>query len=617
MNYLTAALRAAMIALASLCIASCGGGGEAAPAGNPSPPPDFTTSVSFSKTTVSATADTSAILGPNDDFVAFNVANPPNDGIWSRLTANGAAVVGGNVDWSSKYQGRVTVAMRSPRSLGAGSYTGTIKVELCPDAQCATQIAGSPFTITATYVVVGSADPQTVASWSVAQFNDMPFRTSQTSSPTYKLALTLQYPPYSGAYVHRKNQTGDIFASVVFGGATFTLLQLSASADYTINLKPPAVLGSGDFSGSMEFEVCYDPGCLRPVPGSAYTLQLSFPVLASEGLEYTGRSVAPPQGASEVVWSGANQKFYILSNRGATRPGLPGVDPQIAPVDPATLQVGAAVAVPGENLRRLTVTPDGTRLYVASSIKPFAYRFTVPALNNDLTVPLGSASPTDPYMVYDFAMLAGQPDSFVASLESSNRTQGIRVYDNGTPRANTIPSPTSELVYPRWLVPASTPGRFVSQYTTQTTPGTNTWDELAVHGTGINTASSTPVVNGEHLAGRPQRAGNRLFTVSGKVFDADTGALVGTFGEQGAQAAAILVDEAHGRLFDLRRGLLSSYDLTTLQRLAMAQIDVVPELGLELTLIPWGSEGVAVANMDKLVVLSGPFFSTYRGHPLQ
>jgi hypothetical protein len=115
---------------------------------------------------------------------------------------------------------------------------------------------------------------------------------------------------------------------------------------------------------------------------------------------------------------------------------------------------------------------------------------------------------------------------------------------------------------------------------------------------------------------KPQRAGNRIYTAFGEVYDISSGALVGTFGDRdNVTPTAFLVDEPHGRIFIMKRGFLWSYDLVTLKFLAILQIDVGSNYLLDETLIPWGNGGVAVADGDKLVVLSGPFFSTYRGEP--
>ena len=148
-----------------------------------------------------------------------------------------------------------------------------------------------------------------------------------------------------------------------------------------------------------------------------------------------------------------------------------------------------------------------------------------------------------------------------------------------------------------------------------TLPVVSTLEQLVVDGTGVGVATSVPMASGPYM-NRPQRAGNRLYTVDGKVFDVGNGELVGTFGLQdNTPATAIVVDEAHGRIFEWDGGFLISYDLATLERLAIAQIKLAASWTLEPKLILWGTEGVALADHDQLVVLSGPFFTTYRGRP--
>lgn len=63
--------------------------------------------------------------------------------------------------------------------------------------------------------------------------------------------------------------------------------------------------------------------------------------------------------------------------------------------------------------------------------------------------------------------------------------------------------------------------------------------------------------------------------------------------------------------------LILSYDISTLKLLAFAEVYGVPvfPVGAERTMTLWGTEGVALTDGSQLVVLSGAFFSTYRGEP--
>jgi hypothetical protein len=613
--------RAACALVGCLLLVGCGGGGSsgvtneqagASPAETPNSPVNQSASVQFSATTLTLTGDTSRNVNPIDSTIQVTLQNRPSNGVWTRATNTGLALYSANVNWSTETEGRLQIVPRTPRSLGAGTYDVTLQVEVCADAECASQIAGSPVNIAVTYVVTGSATPLSQANWGTAQLNGTPFHTNQATSPQFSMRLSVQDPPVSGLYVRYRLAANSVFASVV-------LDEVAANSyvweygDFTVTLKAPAALGSGEFHDSIEFEVCYDAACTRPIPGGAHTAQVSFLVLATEGVEYTRRSVTPPRGASEVVWSAANQSFYILSNRDAPRHPDPGIDPQIARVDPVTLQLDSTVDVPGENLRRLTVTPDGSRLYVASQTQSMVYRFTLPTMTRDLSLSLESSPPQDPIIVNDFAVLTGHPESFAVTLVHKNRTHAIRVYDNEVMRPRTI-APSLADESPRWLVPTAEPETFVSHLYAWSAPAANTLERFSIDSAGIHQLSSAPTNAQVLLTPKPPRVANKLYSSFGRIYDIDSGAQVGTFGQaDNTSGVAVAIDEANGRIFLWRAGFLMSYDLITLKMLAIAKIDVTPYWNQEPAMVPWGSGGVAMTNGEQLVVLSGSLFTTYRG----
>ena len=159
--------RAACALVGCLLIVGCGGGGGGGgetnqPAGAPppqtaNPPVSQSASVQFSATALTLTGDTARNVNPIDSTIQVTLQNRPSNGVWTRATSADPALYSANVNWSSETEGRLQVVPRTPRSLGAGTYNVTLQVEVCSDAQCASQIAGSPVSIAVTYVVTGSA----------------------------------------------------------------------------------------------------------------------------------------------------------------------------------------------------------------------------------------------------------------------------------------------------------------------------------------------------------------------------------------------------------------------------------------------------------------------------
>jgi hypothetical protein len=149
----------------------------------------------------------------------------------------------------------------------------------------------------------------------------------------------------------------------------------------------------------------------------------------------------------------------------------------------------------------------------------------------------------------------------------------------------------------------------------------NEFERLAVDATGIRVDSSTPVASGIIVGVKPIRAGSKLYTFDGRILDADTGALLNTLPY--TDAYAVLPDEARQRIFVWARwpcrDLLVSYDMQTLQPLGYAPVYPGSSFpaGSGRSMVLWGTEGVALIDGNQLIVLSGPFFSTYRGEPTQ
>jgi len=577
--------------------------------------------VTFSATSLALTADTSA-TGLIDESIRIAVTNRPAGGLWTRVTAlSGFGIGDASVNWPAQADGRLHLETLVPRVMGAGIHVTVLKVEICTDSQCASQATGSPMNITVTYTVTGNGLPSTQVHWIRGDLNVAPWFTGDTQAPTTKLHVAVEDLPPTGLYLFRTPSATGVIGSMVFGPPTFNAVIGSAYGEYTISLRAPAALGSGLFTDTIDLRACFDDACAREVPGSRFTLDLRVIVSATEGQEYTRRTFTPPipaRGATNVIWSAARQSLYVVSSEFASNGPSTGLDPLVAQVDPLTGSMGANVTVPGENLSLAAASVDGSYLYVASKNKGFVQRFALPALTPDLNIPLGSFSASEPYLVTDLATLAGQPQSFVAAVAHNNSHGGTRVYDNAVMRTDVV-APAQDFEFWRWLVPGSAAGTFLSQSYGPSNPKFNLLQELVVDAAGIHVDSSAPMAADLIAGDRPQRAGNRLFLRDGRVLDATTGALLGNLPlPASTYPSALLVDEPHGRILvwmDVsQRGYLISFDLSTLQALAYLDIGSPSNIGGGMTL--WGSEGVALANGTQLVILSGAFFSIFRGSPI-
>jgi hypothetical protein len=577
-------------------------------------------SVTVTGSSISAAANNRASADAFDDqSIGFSVANRPSSGLWSRVTvAGGVPWVEADVVWQALGEGKMRVIFPPPTTLAAGTYTGTAKLEICTDATCTQHVAGSPVNIPITLVISGNALPATQVHWSQDVATGAEFVASETRVPHIRLRISVSHLAYDGIYLRRTVSSTGLITGAVFGQPTFSTTIGTAFGQYDITLKPPASVGSGIFNDTMQFRACFDPACASPVPDGLFTVSLNVVIPATEGVEFTRRSLPPSTAAQGVVWSPIDQSLLVDASAGTAR--------KIMQVNPQTMATGTSTTLPETGLRNMVVTPDGSNLYVGSTTGSFVHRLQLPFLTKDLTVSLGYSASLNPLKVNDLAVVPGQPQSFLVALEHNNGNHGgVVAYDNAVARPVSIGvNPAQGFELARWLVPAPTAGNFISLVYGPSQPVVNTLDQLTLGAMGISASSSVPFsgVGLVRYFPKPQRVGTKLFLNDGTVLDAVTGAVVGTLPSiDSGGAYAMLADDAKGRLFVLQRmnslDYLLSYDAATLKLLALIPVyagpSFPPGIGRSVTL--WGNDGLAITDGAQLIVLSGTFFSTYRGEP--
>jgi len=523
-----------------------------------------------------------------------------------------------DIVWTNSTSGKLRLLIRAPSTLGAGTYTGTVSVDICMDSTCAQHATGSPMTFGVSYVVSGSAQPRTQIYWSGQPTDNSDLTTTDTRAPKFTLQISTMDLPEEGLYLRHTASSTGLITSAVFAQPGFSPQVGVAFGEYELTLKPPATLGSGIFKDSMTFDACFDQACNSVVPNSSHTVNFDILITATPDVDFVRKSVSPgTSGATAVVWSAADQSLYVASSAFASGGALVGVDPRVLRIDPLTMSTSASVTLPGENLQNMAVTPDGSYLYVGSKTKPAVHRLQLPSLTEDLSISLGNFSQSTPYLANDLATLPGQPHSVVIAVGHNLSHGGVYVYDNATARPTSLqPVVAQAFEAARWLVPAATPGTFISQNYGPSQPQVNNIEQLTVDASGISTTSSTPTASGLVVGVKPHRAGNKLYTFDGKILDAATGALLGslTLPDSGAPYA-LLPDEAHNRIFVWmsvrQKEFIVSYDMTTLRLLGFAPVSSAQgNYNGSMTL--WGNDGVALTDGGQLIVMSGAFFSTYQ-----
>lgn len=567
------------------------------------PPP---TVVTFTNTSVAVQASN---LGSNpsveNPVIKFAISNPlPGMGARFNVAGGGAVVAYPVINWDAQ---ELQLYMRPPSSMGAGTYTDSVTIEFCQNGgSCSQQLQGSPVTVAVTYVVTGSPNPTVTLNWTQSAITGADMIDSDARSPRMTLTLIPSEPVQNGIFVRHTVSTTGLITDVVeisYAHGSHTDRTLGK---YDLILKSPAVLGSGSFTDTMEFEACFDVACTNPVPNGKYTVSLNVVIAAAR---MRRRTVTGILGATDLVWSQADRSLYII--------GKCGLDNCVHRVDPLTLATSASPVLEtgalGASIRLngLAVTEDASYLYVGSKDNPVVYRLQLPSLTPDLSIPLGSSG-SQTNVVNDFATVPGYPQSIVVAKAASNRHQGVFVYDNATARPDFVPNnPAQALERPRWLVPAATGGTFITQSYGPSVPKVNNLEQVTIGTTGISTTSSSPTGH-EFAFQKPVRSGTKLFTLDGRILDVTNGTVIGNI----LGSKAIVVDEARERLYLWtvlnQKDVVMSYDLATLDVLGYEPVyDLSVSTGTSGRMVPWGDEGVALVDPvhGRITLLSGTFFT--------
>jgi hypothetical protein len=265
-----------------LLLQACGGGGGGGGGGGSGPDPAPRLSVDTTEISVSAQ--------PGDEFprsqVTLTITNPPEEGLFvgAQYTANGISTL----DFAaiSATQGQLLVYFQLPSSIENGTYDDTIELQVCTDEQCANDIAGSPVTITTSYVVSGSRTAS-------IDRNSIEYRTDtqQEDYRTESVRLTIPSPPFGGAYI-RTDYSSNAIVGVTTQGVSQTVTNVQIEILSGRSMRP------GVYDDTVTITVCYDNSCARQLEGSPFVVTSHVTVDAGpepgiDPLEVLSRAALP------------------------------------------------------------------------------------------------------------------------------------------------------------------------------------------------------------------------------------------------------------------------------------------------------------------------------------
>lgn len=160
-KFCAGALRPWLAALAcATALAGCGGGGsDAAAPSTPTPTAGPATDGEFtarmSATSLVVERDLLERRSTPTQTVSLLVFNPPADGYYYRLSNTSRAIqFVGKAPRSADFGLDLLISLPTPGgALPLGAYDDTVTLEVCADAGCARQVAGSPFNVAVRFTI--------------------------------------------------------------------------------------------------------------------------------------------------------------------------------------------------------------------------------------------------------------------------------------------------------------------------------------------------------------------------------------------------------------------------------------------------------------------------------
>jgi len=233
-------------------------------------------------------------------------------------------------------------------------------------------------------------------------------------------------------------------------------------------------------------------------------------------------SVIPVQ-ANDIAWNQVNQQFYL-----SVASGNPTNANTITTLNPQTGLLGPSVSTTGEP-GKLAVSTDNTYLYVGLNSDGSVRRYSLPGLQPDIDIPLGSGS-SGPYYAIDVVAEPGNSHSMAVSRgvkgASPIEVGGIAIYDDTVARPQSVPgagsgqAPIDSLVW-------NPNGQSLYGIDTETASGLYL---MSVSSTGVQLQTHASSV-GQHPGLHPHfdATTGYLYLDSGEVIDPSTGGLIGSF----------------------------------------------------------------------------------------
>ena len=375
---------------------------------------------------------------------------------------------------------------------------------------------------------------------------------SSTSTPATSNALTVSIippPPPTVSFISPNTGPINTAATLNINGTGFT-----SSSTVTLNGTdiPPTYVSPTQITVKLPASAVRLPGNLQfivttPPPGGG----------TSGALAYTAYV---PIANNSMVLNPVSGLLYVTVPSSAGAP----YGNTVVSVDPETGNLGTPIAV-GSEPNRIAVTDDGKYLWVGLDGASAVRRVNLAAGTADLQFSIGGNNTgwyANPATVQAIAALPGSDTAVVVGTTgtgNSGVSNTIAIYDSGTPRGTAVTN----------FVPVALQ---VNGTTSEVYAAANNSYAVYTYSAAGLTQKGTTATNGNYTTygiDDLQVTGGRTYTDIGTVYDAEAGALLGTFYVTGSTVAQgpTVADTTLGRVFilDNPQGYVYSNGYTQIQ----------------------------------------------------
>jgi len=350
--------------------------------------------------------------------------NAPSDAyIGYAYSTSGVASIVGNAPVHAP--SALIVTFQPPYKLKPGTYTDSLQIELCADAECQQPLTQRQF-VDLTYVV--NPAPAGQAPAVLLSTNSLSQQQFLTSMPT---GLP-EPPPVTVSFTHVPVAPFVTTGSSINGIATtaYTANPTAIGGTLAVYLKPPQQVGAGVFHDLVTLRACLDSACnnpLTPVTVSV-TYTVTNTVSGANGYTINVWSIA----ATDIIWDGVNGHLLI-----AQPPAGRSANGDLAILDPVSGTLSSTTAVNGEP-SVLAIAADGSFLYVGMLSSGSIQRYLLPSMTPDISIALPNYNGATSY-AHTIEVAPDDAHAIAVTLQdSSGHPMGLVVFDDATARTNTF-----------------------------------------------------------------------------------------------------------------------------------------------------------------------------------